>query len=142
MGTLLAQPDGCIAVPAPRGRSPGGAAQELEAGHGTQARAERAGRWMGKARHVQIWLKLPAAPVFQVKPSKSCKPRCGDTAGADRPYQNTLPWLQAPEGTLRVDLVGEFPFHEDALAAPLQHRYANRATADIHRHLGTQRERK
>lgn len=63
-------------------------------------------------------------------------------ASVDHPYQNALPWLQAPEGTLCVDLVGEFPFHEDTLTAPLQHRYANCAVADIHRHLETHRDRK
>lgn len=35
----------------------------------------------------------------------------------------------------------ELPFHQDALAAALQHRHANRAAADIHRHLETQGEK-
>ena len=79
---------------------------------------------------------------FPGQARRSCKPRCGDAAGAAGPYQDALPRLQAPEGTLRVDLVGELPLHEDALAAPLQHRHANGAAADIHRHLEAQGERK
>lgn len=67
----------------------------------------------------------------------SCKARQGEGS----PYQNALPWLQAPEGTLRVDLVCELPLHEHTLAAPLQHCHADCAAADIHRHLERQREK-
>lgn len=95
---------------------------------------------MGKARRADL-AQTSSCCSFPGQAQQSCKPRCEDTADADHPYQNTLPWLQAPEGTLCVDLVGEFTLHEDALAAPFQHRYANRAAADIHRDLETQREK-
>jgi hypothetical protein len=47
-------------------------------------------------------------------------------------YQNTLPRLKAPKGTLGVDLVGELPFHEDTLSIFLQHGHTDGATAEGH----------
>lgn len=54
-------------------------------------------------------------------------------------YQHTLPRLQAPEGVLCVNLVGELPFHQNALSIALLKGYTQPATADLHSYLQAHR---
>lgn len=136
MAVLLCQHPTML-VPLTRRGSSGAGGRAWHTGKGKARRALD-----GESQTRSVLAQISNHSSIPGQAQQSCKPGCGDTTGTDRPYQNALPRLQAPEGTLCVDLVGEFPFHEDVLAAPLQHRYANRAAADIHRHLETERERK